>query len=788
MSSLFGKSHPTPKEPKPLGMSALRTSSHERAKALPYFCGLMRMPINWLDECWDQKTVEIHDSQSGKGGGKAGNSTVSGYDYYASLAGAFCLGAVDQIKEIWFDDEKVWDGTVSRFGDSTTITIEDRGNMQIYWGTATQSIDSLLGPRGHPAYRGICYAVFDQLYFGRDRTNAPNVEVVLYRAPVAPGLTTSPVIGGADANPIHFAVEMMTAWYGMAIPNAYLDLAQLDAAAVQCAADNIGLSPFITEQMDTKTFLQKVCEYIDAVPNFRNANLLQLVPMRNPPADVSTLPTLGEYDLTELPKLLSTAWNESKNEFWVSFTNRDQYFYTDSEIWRDLANLAIVGEPITEQKDMPWITYRDLALRYASNYGRLNSVPSLKGTLVVRKSSLYGLGGLQKFAPGNFIRLTYQDYGFDLVMRVTAMRWPEDRAQTVEIDVFTDQYGDAITEYTPEAIPENESNEIDVVPATLLRIIEVPAALRGNRLPNHPHVLPLLARPNQYSTLYRVYSSERGGPYRKVGQNTVFCRVGTLAADYLTNGFSVDPGATGMVLNIAGTDTDFLSTTDNGYERGDLLIFLDDEILTYETATYITPSQVRLTNIARGQYDTLMANHYAGATAYIVQSELVHTISHRTYAVGDTISFKIAPSTGKYQVPLNEVTPIVITLTGKSIAPRSPTNLLANGVGIAPTYSSGSNVVISWQPTDFFRPEFWQCWDEHIQLRTIYRVAIYDNTFSHLKRRSRTPIYSGSWTYTSAQRLADFGGSEPRSFGVRVVARLRGVPSNQYLQMTVTNV
>lgn len=784
MSSLFGKSATVPTQPKALGMSANRTSSHERAKVLPYFCGTMRMPINWLDEAWDQKTVEVHDSESGKGGGKAGNSTVSGYDYYASLAGAFCLGAVDRIEQIWFDDEMVWSGPVSRSGDSTTITIEDRGNVTIYWGTSTQPTDGMLGPRGHPAYRNICYVVFDQLYFGRDRTNAPNVEVVLFRAPVAPGLLTNPVLNDIDANPVHFAVEMMTAWYGLALPVSYLDLTQLDTAAAQLEAENNGLSPFITEQMDAKTFLQKLCEYIDAILDFRNSNLLQIVLMRNPPADTSTLPLIGEYDLTELPKLKPTAWNETKNEFVVSFTNRDQYHYPDSETWRDIANMAIVGEPITDQLDRPWIGYRDLALRYALNYGRLNAVPTVSGTLSVRKSFIYGNGGLQAFKPGGFVKLTYQDYGFDLALRVTNIRWPEDRSQLVELDVFTDQYADAITEYTPDDIPESESSELDITPATLLKIVEIPASLRGDKLPRNPHILPLVGRPNQYCTLFRVYSSEHGGAYRNIGQDTVFARVGTLAQDYPLTSFSLDLSATGMLLNVEGIDIDFPSADDTGFARGDLLIFVDDEIMCYETATVVSPTQVRLTNIAKGQHDTLMSAHTTGATVFVVQSALVHSMSHRSFAVNDSISFKVAPSTGQFQVPLSEIDPIVMQLTGRSVAPSSPMNITANGNGINPTFTSGSNVAIAWTQTSFTRPHFWECWDEHVQLRTIYRIDISDSRLT--LRSTRTPIYAGTWTYTSAMRLADFGGVEPASFIVRVFSRVRGVQSHQYLELTVT--
>ncbi len=64
-----------------------------------------------------------------------------------------------------------------------TINIPKRGNLTIYWGTETQTAPAALAAAGHPPYRGQCFLYFQQLYFGRDKTSAPNVEVVLKRQP-----------------------------------------------------------------------------------------------------------------------------------------------------------------------------------------------------------------------------------------------------------------------------------------------------------------------------------------------------------------------------------------------------------------------------------------------------------------------------------------------------------------------------------------------------------------------------------------------------------------------------
>jgi hypothetical protein len=48
-----------------------------------------------------------------------------------------------------------------------------------------RGVDPILatGTVDHPAYRGQAYLVFDQLFFGQNRTNAPHIEVVAARWP-----------------------------------------------------------------------------------------------------------------------------------------------------------------------------------------------------------------------------------------------------------------------------------------------------------------------------------------------------------------------------------------------------------------------------------------------------------------------------------------------------------------------------------------------------------------------------------------------------------------------------
>ena len=199
------------------------------------------MAVTFISEAFSVKSKKIKMRVGKK------KETV-GYNYFASFAALIAHGPLDRLDAIWMDDELVWEGPLARSGDYADITIETRGNVRLYWGTETQGQDPLMATSGtvHPAYRGEAYLVFDQLFFGRDRTNAPNIEVLVARWPNAPWLPTPNSIED-DVNPV---IPLWDLWtnprYGLGLPESRLDMDALAAVGEQLNAEGIGVSPVIT--------------------------------------------------------------------------------------------------------------------------------------------------------------------------------------------------------------------------------------------------------------------------------------------------------------------------------------------------------------------------------------------------------------------------------------------------------------------------------------------------------------------------------------------------------------
>lgn len=134
------------------------TGSAEGA-AINRLYGRMRVGGNiiWCTR-FEEQAVTTTTTQSGgggKGGGGGGGSvtqSVTNYYYYLSFAVAFCAGGEGTtLGRIWAD---------GRLLDMSNIT------YRFYPGTGTQSPDSYIqsieGAANTPAYRGICYAVFER--------------------------------------------------------------------------------------------------------------------------------------------------------------------------------------------------------------------------------------------------------------------------------------------------------------------------------------------------------------------------------------------------------------------------------------------------------------------------------------------------------------------------------------------------------------------------------------------------------------------------------------------------
>ncbi|WP_372623821.1 phage tail protein [Falsiroseomonas sp.] len=121
---------------------------------------------------WAMPLIETATSKrsGGKGGGRRQTSTT--YSYSANFAVAFCEGPVAGIRRIWADGKLFYDATAS---PPQTLA----SDIRIYTGTESQAADALIaadvGAANCPAYRGLCYLVFEGLQLADFANRIPQI-------------------------------------------------------------------------------------------------------------------------------------------------------------------------------------------------------------------------------------------------------------------------------------------------------------------------------------------------------------------------------------------------------------------------------------------------------------------------------------------------------------------------------------------------------------------------------------------------------------------------------------
>jgi hypothetical protein len=187
--------------------------------AIPRSFGTVRMASNliWTDGIKEHKS----------GGGKGMGSGQKTYTYTCSFAVAFCVGEIDEILRIWADTKllfgaadmnKLRDALKNGADFGTLLGAYQLGKkkkkykLRIYRGSEDQLPDALIvskkGADSTPAYRGLCYAVFEDMPLADYGNRIPNIsgEVTRSKSASLPSLTFED-LGGGEAY----------------LPNAYFD-------------------------------------------------------------------------------------------------------------------------------------------------------------------------------------------------------------------------------------------------------------------------------------------------------------------------------------------------------------------------------------------------------------------------------------------------------------------------------------------------------------------------------------------------------------------------------------
>jgi hypothetical protein len=330
-------------------------------------------------------------------------SGAKSYNYYGTLVAAICAGPVDQLHAVIVDGKSIvdCDPPVTRGAQPYTMLtglveakyLHRRGQMLIYWGTDDQTPPAQFTSgviAHHPNYRGVALWIASGLLFGRERTTAPNVEIIVSRKPVAP-VSLVPAahntLEDGQCNPVAALAELMTHWHGLGLPESAFAAADWQAAAAWCAANpaRYYCSPLLHEQGEARRAVRELLALFDGALYWTadgKIGLRLLKPGDAPP----DLPTLDAPLLAERARIECGGWPEVPTSLTLRYPDRAaQYKSREIRLAHPLAWRARDGVPREETQETPHVTRADQAAALAADWLRRAHRPAGRIQISVRR-------------------------------------------------------------------------------------------------------------------------------------------------------------------------------------------------------------------------------------------------------------------------------------------------------------------------------------------------------------------------------------------------------------------
>lgn len=690
-----------PVEPKKLAnISGYDTSSNEET-AITYFAGTAKIPLTWVTPFYN-----LRSSTVSTGGGKKGVGATSQKNWYADIMGiaAVCPddAPVDAVLYILVNDEIAFEGPLSRGAGQhhAALTLETYcQEAWVRWGTkdhplnetlilgrravpptplddpefrarnqttwprlnangdpvGTSLVPGVANPRSghydlHPAYLNLFGFEFRQFFLGSS-PNMPNVTVIAVRG--------TKFFGGArfeateaGVNPMGPVYELLTDdLFGIGMSEDLLVQSTFENTADALDAAGILVAPVLRQPQSLRAFIADYIQYYDGFFRF-NGSYLEAGHFSHGALDEGSLLELDSDDLASEPSIQPSTLDDTKNEFFIRFTNPERWYNEDTESYKDLANFHRVGESRPDRQSRPFIISPALAQRYATEWGRMRaSEGGASGTAEFKRESVANL------LPGDRFKLNSASFGLAMIMRAITIERPADRDNITKIN-FAVELADWEHLYVQPPAPKDPDFTVSVGEIEHQRIVELPSGLRDRFTPSLLQVAVLAERPNPYVIGFRTHLSLDNVTYDVAAEQRTFAVHGKIKSEAYIAGTSDLDTTVGMVVELYGLDLETIAALSD-QQRDDYtgLWFGGSEIGSWGGITPLANDRVRIFG-RRAIYDTIKQLHPIDEDIWFVFRAQLKPIENANFTNGSTVYFKLQPFTATQAVDVGDVDPI----------------------------------------------------------------------------------------------------------------------------------
>ena len=271
--------------------------------------------------------------------------------------------------------------------------------------------------------------------------------------------------------------------------------------------------------------------------------------------------------------------------------------------------------------------------------------------------------------------------------------------------------------------------------------------------------------------------------YDRIADHNGFAVQGTLTETYPASTTLIDM-AKGFSVNLGDAIAQVISPSLNNALQDEVLVFLNDEIISLAEVEVLAGGVARLYGI-RARYDTQRQTHATASKVYIIARAQLQRLTHASFLRQEGCAFKLQPTAVGKQADLATIDSIGLTLTGRIDEPLVPLNLRAFGDGRNPVYDGTEDIVLGWDLTDNSGTDFWRRFATPATDLPATVLDFYD--LSGVRQGGLTTSPGAiTYTYPLTTLATDFGGQP--SFKVRATALKNGLKSRYYQELTIRKI
>jgi hypothetical protein len=679
---------------------------------IPYLIGKARMDSPNTLFAGNFRAVPI--KKKIKTGLFSSKKIIVGYKYYLTIDLGLCLGGDVGVTlhAIYIDDAEVWSGTRT---DDTPFTIskpelfggKEKGGgfvstCRFYPGTFNQIkdpyIDALPETNGLlTRYKGISHIVFEDAYVGESPT-LKKIGFLLSRFTNELDLVDSKeVVELTTVNVAEALYAGMTDdWAGMGINEALIDKANFTEMAELVYTENNGAAGIIYREMDGKRFAQEMLRQVDAVMGIdQTTNKITVKPLRFD-YDPDDLATYDENQIISIDTFSQTLWTELISQVKVGFKDETNDYQDATAVDQDIAIANITGRMKTTSVTMPFVKKPALATAIAGRELNQLSKPATTATFTAQRS----MGGL---TVGSVFKWSWDDYNIsNMILRVKNVTSGSDDDGSIKFEVVKDPYGELYTTFAEPSGGPSDPLTIAPLPVTEYEYLDAPPFLVtyadmpidasvGN--PSVLLLLPIAANISSQSVSALIDD-----------ENEAFTDLPFPTVGLLQSAISItDDFATGVMTSLTVDlgdiefPTEFSDATSTEVKAGANLIYINGEVLGFETYTDNLDGTYTLETVHRALLNTKQQSHAAGDYVFLLDdiSYLSISTTDESESPAEVI---FIPSSGPIALDPDYITPISIAAVGAYTRPDPPDYTTVETARSISPVTGGTTLTIDWRP------------------------------------------------------------------------------------------